>query len=578
MRTVELTADFVVIGGGLAGMSAAIAAAREGVKTILVHDRSVPGGNASSEIRMWICGAHGENRRETGIIEEIQLENIATNPERNFTLWDTVLYTVLRREKENLTVLYDTVCLEAEMAGDAIRSIKGYCSPAQTWYKINGTLFCDCSGDSVLAVLAGAERRYGREGRDEFNESIAPEKQDRKTMGMSCLIQAQETDAPHDFIPPEWANKYTDGSMFGLRSPHVEKMANFWWIELGGEQDALHDTGELRHELLKIAFGTWDYLKNHPDNRARYRNWALTWIGFLPGKRESFRCVGDHILTQHDVAGGGNFADTIAYGGWTMDDHYPGGFAAPDVEPTTFHPAPSPYGIPYRCIYSVNIRNLFFAGRNISVTHTAMSSTRVMATCSLLGQAAGTAAALAHRYNITPREVGRKHLTELQNMLMRDDCFLPGFRYRVPEVTSRAELTASSGDPAGLRQGMNRAFDGTDESWLAGAGDFVQYRWEKPTAIQTVRLVFDSDLDRPEKNITALRFPDTPDLQIPETLVRQFRVEIQMPDGTWQTLGIYDNHQRLRKIAVRAEVLAVKCTVLQTGSGKPERIFAFDVM
>jgi hypothetical protein len=283
-------------------------------------------------------------------------------------------------------------------------------------------------------------------------------------------------------------------------------------------------------------------------------------------------------MNQHDVSSGGKFEDTIAYGGWTMDDHYPAGFAAPDVEPTTFHPAPSPYGIPYRCIYSVNIDNLFFAGRNISVTHTAMSSTRVMATCSLLGQAAGTAAALACRYNRTPREVGKHHLRELQNMLMRDDCFLPGFRYQVPEIAATAELTASAGDPSGLRQGMNRAIDGVDESWQAAPGDHVQYRWQKPTEIQTVRLVFDSDLDRQEKNITALRFLDTPDLQIPETLVRQFKLEIQVTDGTWQTVGIYDNYQRLRKITIGTEVLAIKCTVLATGSGKAERIFAFDVM
>ena len=577
MRTVKLTADFVVIGGGLSGMSAAIAAAREGVKTVLIHDRSVPGGNASSEVRMWICGARGEDRRETGIIEEIQLENIAKNPERNFSLWDSVLYTILQREHKNLTVLYDTICLDAAMDGNQIKSVKAYCSPAQTWYTVTASLFSDCSGDSVLAVLAGAERRYGREARSEFGESIAPEISDRKTMGMSCLIQAQETDKPHDFTPPEWANKYTDGSMFGLRSPHVEKLANFWWIELGGEQDALHDTGELRHELLKIAFGTWDYLKNHPDNRERYRNWALTWIGFTPGKRESFRCVGDHILTQQDVASGGKFADTIAFGGWPMDDHYPAGFAAPDVEPTIFHPAPSPFGIPYRCLYSVNIANLFFAGRNISVTHTAMSSTRVMATCSLLGQAVGTAAALAKRYRIPPREVGSEHLAELQNLLMRDDCFLPGFRYQVSQITADGELTASTGDPAGLRGGMNRAIDGVDESWRAGAGDFVQYHWDEPVKLSEVRLVFDSDLNRLEKNITALRFLDTPDLQIPETLVRKFRLEIQTADGSWQTVGEFDNYQRLRRIPVSGNVTGVKCTILATGSGKPERIFAFDV-
>jgi hypothetical protein len=576
MRNIDLKADFVVIGGGLAGIAAAVAAAREGISTILVHDRSVPGGNASSEIRMWISGAHGDDRRETGIIEEIQLENNATNPYRNFSLWDTVLYTLLRNEPK-LTVLYDTVCLEADAADNAIRSVRCYCSPSQTWYRIAAPLFADCSGDSALATLAGAEMRYGREGRNEFGESIAPEHPDRQTMGMSCLIQVRETDSPHDFITPDWAYRYTDPAVFKYRPPHVEPLGNFWWIELGGDRDALHDTGELRDELLKIALGTWDYLKNHPDNRERYRNWALEWIGFLPGKRESNRCVGDHIMTQEDVRSGGHFPDIIAYGGWTMDDHFPGGFAAPEVRPNIFHPAPSPFGIPYRCVYSKNIRNLFFAGRNISVTHTAMSSTRVMATCALLGQAVGTAAVLATRYGISPREVGKAHISELQNLLMRDDCFLPGLRYRVSELTRSASLTAASGNPEGLRGGSNRAMDGVDESWRAAPGDSAEYRWEKPVHLKCTRLVFDSDLNRPEKNIVAQRFLDTPDLRIPATLVRRFRLDRQSPDGNWETLGEFYNHQRLRKIPLDCEAVALRLTVLATGSGGAERIFAWDV-
>lgn len=577
MKYIEISAGFVVVGGGLSGISAAVAAAREGVKTVLVHDRSVPGGNASSEVRMWISGAHGDNRRETGIVEEIQLENNAVNPERTLSLWDTVLYSLLRNEP-HLTVLYDTVCLEADCSGGMINAVRAYSSPAQTWYRISAPLFCDCSGDSILGTLSGAEMRYGREGRSEFGESIAPESPDRQTMGMSCLLQVRETASPREFSPPAWAARYTDAAVFKFRPPHLEPLGNFWWIELGGDRDALHDTNELRDELLKIAIGTWDYLKNHPDNREKYRNWTLDWIGFLPGKRESNRCVGDYIMTQNDVRSGGRFPDVIAFGGWTMDDHFPGGFAAPDVEPNIFHPAPSPFGIPYRCIYSKNIGNLFFAGRNISVTHTAMSATRVMATCSLLGQAAGTAAALAFRYGISPREVGKNHISELQNTLMRDDCFLPGSRYQVPEVTRRAALTASGGgSPEGLRGGMNRAIDGIDESWRAAPGDSAEYRWEKAVFLKSTRIVFDSDLNRPEKNLIAQRFLDTPDLQIPVTLVRRFRLERQNSHGRWLTVGEFDNHQRLRKIPIGQEAVALRLTVLATGSGKAERIFAWDV-
>lgn len=576
MRTIQLNADFVVVGGGLSGMMAAVAAAREGVRTILVHDRSIPGGNASSEVRMWICGAHGENRRETGLIEEILLENLERNPDRNFSIWDSILYGFLKKEP-NLTTLLDTVCLEADTRDQMIRGIRCYSSPSQTWYEITAPLFSDCSGDSILATLAGAEMRYGREARAEFEESIAPEKADRRTMGMSCLLEARETSEPHDFTPPPWARRFPDGTPFKFRWPHLEPYSNFWWIELGGTEDALHDTEQLREELLAVAFGTWDYLKNHPDNAARYRNWALEWVGFVPGKRESNRCVGDYLLNQHDVRSGGQFPDVIAYGGWPMDDHCPGGFRTPEIEPTIFHPAPSPFGIPYRCLYSVNIENLFFAGRNISVTHTAMSSTRVMATCALLGQAVGTAAALTRRYHCSPRAVGQQHIAELQQLLMRDDCFLPGLRFTPAAVTREATLSADSGDPAGLRGGLNRVFDAADESWLAAPGATAEYRWATPRRLSGCRLVFDSNLSRQEKNIVAQRFLDTPRLSLPTTLVRRFKLEYLDAAGNWQELGIFDNAQRLRKIPLGVTTAGLRLTIVATGSGRPERVFAWDV-
>jgi hypothetical protein len=220
-------------------------------------------------------------------------------------------------------------------------------------------------------------------------------------MGMSCLIQMRETDRPQPFIPPAWANKYLTDADLPHRGHEILK-TNFWWIELGGEHDSIHDTELLRDELLKVAFGVWDHIKNRGGHGAE--NWVLEWVGFLPGKRESRRYVGDHILTHNDIRAEGKFDDLVAYGGWTMDDHHPGGirYAGP---PTIFHPAPSPYGIPYRSLYSRNVENLFFAGRNISATHAAMSSTRVMATCAIMGQAVGTAAAIATRDGLTPRGV-----------------------------------------------------------------------------------------------------------------------------------------------------------------------------
>ena len=367
MRERTHQADLCVVGGGLAGMCTAISAARHGVRVLLMQDRPVLGGNASSEMRMWICGAHGENNRETGILEEIELENRYRNPNTSFSIWDSILYEKVKYQ-ENITLLLNCTCNDVTMDENRIRSVRGWQMTTQTWHTVEAGLFADCSGDSILAPLTGAEYRMGREAAGEFQEDIEPEQADRKTMGMSCLIQARETNRHQEYIPPAWAYSYPTDEALPCRS-HDVKTSNFWWIELGGDRDCIDDTEEMRDELLKIAFGVWDHVKNHGDHGAE--NWALDWVGFLPGKRESRRYVGDHILTQNDVRAEGRFPDLVAYGGWTMDDHNPAGFRYPGY-PTIYHPAPSPFGIPYRCLFSRNTANLFFAGRNISVTHAAL--------------------------------------------------------------------------------------------------------------------------------------------------------------------------------------------------------------
>ncbi len=573
MRTQTHKVDFCVVGGGLAGMCAAIAAARHGAKVLLMQDRPVLGGNASSEIRMWVCGAHGPNNRETGIIEEIELENRYRNPLRNYSIWDSVLYEKVRFEP-NITLLLNCTCNELEMEGDRIRSIRGWQLTTETWHSVEADLFADCSGDSILAPLSGAEFRVGREARAEFGEDIEPEVADARTMGMSCLIQARETDRPQPFIPPAWANVYATNEDLPHRGHDVLK-TNFWWIELGGEQDSIHDTEAIRDELLKVAFGVWDHIKNHGDHGAE--NWVLEWVGFLPGKRESRRYVGDHILTQHDVRAEGRFDDLVAYGGWTMDDHHPGGMNWAG-EPTIFHPAPSPFGIPYRSLYSRGVANLFCAGRNISVTHAAMSATRVMATCATIGQAAGTAAAIAVRDGLTPRGVYEKQTAELKQMLMADDCYLPWNVRAVPELTRRATLTASEGDPEPLRNGLDRPIGDTDNGWTGSIGAWVQITFDRAVPVHEMRFVFDSDLNRPEKNEHANRTLDWAPVGVPESMVRAFRIEAQEQDGTWQVIAReQNNYQRLVRIKTAAHTRAVRFVTEATWGAKAAHLFAWDV-
>ena len=339
-KTIEHKCDLCIVGGGLSGTIAALSAARHGLKVVLVQDRPVLGGNCSSEIRMWVRGAKGYWNRETGILAEFEEENIYRNPTLAPTLWDSVLFGKIK-ENKNITLLLNTSCLEAECSGNKITSVVAWQLTTYSWHKVSAKYFADCSGDSVLAPLSGAKYRIGREGNEEFNETIGPKIADSKTMGMSILLQARETDHPVKFTPPEWANVYETDNDIDIKANNVKYSetrnheigtsgCNLWWMELGGDTEAIANTEETRDELLKLAFGIWDHIKNRQDHG--YENWELEWIGFLPGKRESVRYIGEHILTQHDIESEGRFEDVVAYGGWPMDDHNPKGFKANAID------------------------------------------------------------------------------------------------------------------------------------------------------------------------------------------------------------------------------------------------------
>ncbi|NQT88115.1 FAD-dependent oxidoreductase, partial [bacterium] len=351
MRELTHEADVCVVGGGMAGLTAALAAARHGATVVLLHDRPVLGGNASSECRVHICGAdrHNsiKNMRETGILEELRLENLARNPNRVFSIWDTVLYEKARLQ-DGLTLLLNCTCQRAAMAGDRIESVTGWQLTTETYHTVRARVFIDCSGDGILAPLTGADHRIGREARAEYDESIAPETADSRTMGMTCLFQSREYDCPQPFTPPSWARTFesADDLPYGARGIGWWQMG-YWWVELGGEHDSIHDTETLRDKLLAITYGVWDFIKNRSGQPAE--NWALDWVQFLPAKRESRRYVGRRVLTQNDVEAEGPFPDVVAYGGWSMDDHHPAGFEAVRVgaPATIFHHSPSPFGIPY---------------------------------------------------------------------------------------------------------------------------------------------------------------------------------------------------------------------------------------
>lgn len=586
LRTIEHNAELCVVGGGLAGVCAAIAAARHGIRVVLMQDRPVLGGNCSSEIRMWVAGALGEDNRETGILEEIMMENQYRNRDKNYYIWDGILYGKVREEK-NITLLLNCSCLDADMHEDTIRSVTGWQTTTQTYHRVYARLFADCSGDSILAPLTGALYREGREARSEFGESIEPESADSATMGLSCMLQVEQTEEAQPFLAPSWAEKLSAAQLLH-RTPDLENpLENFWYLELGGQTDTIGQSENIRDELLPLAYGLWDYLKNDPKLRQQSSNWRLRWIGALPGKRESRRYVGPYIMNQNDVASGGDFPDEIAYGGWSMDDHNPAGFRT--SEPATiFHPAPSPYGIPFRCLYSKNIANLMFAGRNISVTHAALSSCRVMGTCALLGQAVGTAAALAVRQGCLPREFDPKQIAQLQALLMDDDCFLPHITRQVSPLCMTALLTGGGEKLQCLRDGTDRDRPDARHAWEGKPGDTITYTFASPSDIHMLRLVFDSDLNRrtlpyPENVIQHnmlhnRRLSDVPSF-VPTTMVKAFRIKVRFVGGN-QTV-IWDercNYLRLRRKAVAlSNVVSLTLEPLETWGSAQIRIFSFEV-
>ena len=559
-------------------MCAALAAARHGAQVVLMQDRAVLGGNASSECRVGISGAARggiPHMRETGILEELRLENLYRNPHDVFAVQDTVYYEKVRFEP-NITLLMNCTCTGATMDGSLIASISGWQMSSETQHVVNAGVFADCSGDSILAPLTGAEYRVGREARSEFGESIAPEHADGHTMGMSLLFKSRHYDTPQPFEPPDWAYRFErcEDLPYGERGHDIWPMG-YWWIELGGEQDSIHDSEAIRDELLRIVYGVWDHLKNHCRHKDRVTNDALDWIGFVPGKRESRRYVGDHIVTENDIRAEGRFRDMVAYGGWTMDDHDPAGFwSVRTPRPSTvFHPCPSPYGIPYRAMYSRNIDNLMFAGRNISCTHAAMSSTRVMATCAVIGQAVGTAAAIASERGIAPRQVG-EYIHELQQRLLRDDCYLPWVAQEFGPLTSESGLVASVGDPEPLRDGTSRQVADDAHCWTCSPGDWAEYRFPTKAHVRDVSLVLDSDLSQR----MASHWGDGNGLAaIPPEMPRRFHVDA-LVSGEWRVVQREENnHHRFVRLPVEQEAEGVRFVLDETWGADKTRIYAFYV-
>lgn len=450
MREEWVKKDITVIGGGLSGVCAAIAAARLGQTVALIQNRPVLGGNSSSEVRVWVCGAtaHGINRyaRETGIMGELFVENQFQNPDGNPYLWDLIVLEAVRAET-NIQLFLNTDVHEVEADGDEshriIRSVTGWMMGSERRIRFESEVFLDCTGDGLVGFLAGAKFRIGREAREEFQEEWAPEIADDITLGSTMLFYTKDVGHPVKYHPPGFAKDITKTSIPIKRVIRSgDSGCHYWWIEWGGELDTVHENELIRDELWSVIYGIWDYIKNSGGFDSA--NMTLEWVGALPGKREYRRFIGDYMLNQNDILAQTRFEDTVAFGGWSIDLHPPQGMYSTESGSKHLH-ADGIYHIPFRSLYSVNVSNMLMAGRNISASHVAFGTTRVMATCAVIGEAAGTGAALCVQSHIGPRELYLKHNKVLQQVLLRQDAALIGIRNEDEQDLGRlARLKASS--------------------------------------------------------------------------------------------------------------------------------------
>lgn len=575
MRNISETEEryeLAVVGGGISGISFAIAAAREGVKTVLIQDRPVLGGNASSEVRMHICGAGCQGRvanaRETGIIEEILLANKAKNPDFSYAEFDRILWEKVRYQ-ENLTLYMSTSLWAAEVRNNTIKSVTVRRLTEERDIRIVAKMYADCTGDGTLGYLAGAEYMYGREGKTAFWEANAKEIGDECTMGNSIMFKAKDAGHKVEYERPFWANNYREAEWVKTQS-WEEIDSGYWWIEVGGKEfETLKESEQTREECYKIIYGVWDYIKNCLGGRAD--NLQLEWVGSVPAKREGRRFVGAYVLREQDVTEHKIFPYAVGYGGWHIDDHpaerfkHYANIKKYDTEDLTVHHN-GIYTIPYRCLYSKNIKNLYMGGRLISVTHRALSSTRVMATCAVLGEAGGVASALAIKGNIAPEEVNVKRVQEI---LIKNDCYIPSLRdidkgniALKSKVRATSELSGYGAENA--INGYNRPIGGETNMWRARKGASIEIIFEKAERIRETRITFDSDLSaditQTLSNWIKARQPEG----VPNTLIKDFKAEYYLGEELVSVREIKNNERRMVTIKSEVECTRIKIIPQET--------------
>lgn len=409
--------DFVVVGGGVAGMCAAIAAARTGSRVALIQDRKVLGGNNSSEIRVGLGG-----RLNIGLYPSLgyllnEFAPVTKGNARTADIYEDEKKLAAVLAEKRITLFMGYRVTDVAKKGDRITSVVATDVLNHSRIRIFGRLFADCTGDANLGVMAGAEWSMGREAKSRYGEESAPDSADTMTMGASLQWYCLEDSVARPFPDIDWGLKLDEQSVQVVRRGQ-------WYWEVGMRDDQIADAERIRDYGMYVAYSNWAYLKNRYSKREDYACSYLGWVSHVAGKRESRRIIGEFVLREQDLKNNVIYPDGSASTSWYIDQHYPDPenslrfpgqeyLSCGHLDPMGFYP------IPYRCFYSKDIVNMFMAGRDISVSHIALGTVRVMRTTAMMGEVVGMAATICRRRRCLPRDVYYTHLETLKQMMRR---------------------------------------------------------------------------------------------------------------------------------------------------------------
>ncbi len=444
-KLVTITADITIAGGGLAGVCAAIAAARQGRTVSLIQNRPVLGGNSSSEIRVWTRGSTGGGNlfsEEMGILGELKLANQYKNPEGNPILWDEILLDAVYQEHA-ISLFLNTLVVDVAHQDGHIQSLTALEINSERRFQFLSPVYVDATGDGFIAASAGLSYVIGKECNGTYGEEHAPEQFDPTTQGCTILMTFIKRDRPVAFVPPSYAYpiEYIE-KLLNNGGRMVSEKSNgcdFWWVEFGGQKDTINEIASITLELKRLTLGIYNYIKN--SGKFDADTLELNWTGSLPGKRESRRFVTEYVLTETDILQNRTFNDVAFHGGWYLDFHPSEGIYS-KADFCTQIPVDL-YGIPLRCLFSSQSDNLLVCGRILGASHAAFASTRIMDTCALSGQAAGTAASVLVSDQLkTPDLLDKSVYARIQALLVEGDMLLPG--YHQETISENIHVEASS--------------------------------------------------------------------------------------------------------------------------------------